>query len=132
MKFLTPLLSGLCLIFYLSTASAWEPSEPEGAVPLNAEQIKNAVIGRVAKGQDVDYVDKYFEDGRYKGSFHDEHFSGKWWVEEKDDYLCLRYLSRMRECFNIARDKNGRLYYYKWGSNRPDFRATLEYIKDSD
>lgn len=130
MKFLTPLSSGLCLIFHLSTATAWEPSEPEGVTPLNAEQIKAAFARYVFKGQDIDYVDQHFKDGRFKGEFHSERYSGKWWVEEKDNYLCQQVYGK-NHCYNIARGKDGNFCFYLWGSDRPDVCGTLEPIKDS-
>ncbi len=130
-KFLTPLLSGLCLIFHLSAAFAWEPSEPEGATPLNAEQIKAAFAGHVFNGQNIDYVEQHFKDGRFKGDYAGRLYSGKWWVEEKDGYLCLLFVGKT-ECYNIARGKDGNFYYYIWGSDRPDVWGTLEPIKDSD
>jgi hypothetical protein len=129
-KFLTCLLSGLCLIFHLSTAFAWEPSEPEGATPLIAEQIKAAFAGHVFNGTNLDYVDQHFKDGRLKGEFGGgNHYTGKWWVEEKDNYLCQQTRSQ-KHCYNVARDKDGNFCLYLWGSDRLDVCGTLEAIPD--
>lgn len=131
-KILTPLSSGLCLIFHLSTATAWEPSEPEGATPFNAEQIKAAFAGHVFRGQNIDYDDQYFKDGRLKGEFSGGHdYSGKWWVEKKDDYLCQQ-VKGTNFCYNIARGKDGNFCLYLWGADRLDVCGTLQPIKDSD
>ena len=130
MKFLTPLLSGLCLTIHLSTAFAWEPSEPEGITPLNAEQIKATFAGQVFNGENIDYVDQHFKDGRFKGEYSGGHdYSGKWWAEEKNDYLCQQVKGK-NHCYNIARGKDGKIYFYLWGADRPDVWGTLEPIKD--
>ena len=53
----------------MSSVWGWEPSEPEGATPLNAEQIKAAFAGHRFKGLDIDYDDNYFRNGQFKGSY---------------------------------------------------------------
>jgi hypothetical protein len=115
----------------ISSAWGWEPREPEGATPLNAEQIKATFAGQVFSGQNIDYIDQYFKDGRFKGTFHAEHYTGKWWVKEKDDYLSEQVFGK-NHCYNIARGKDGNFCVYLWGSDRPDVCGTLEPIKGSD
>ena len=115
----------------MSSVRGEEPSEPEGATPLNAEQIKATFAGYVFKGQNLDYVDQHFKDGLFKGEFHSERYTGKWWVDEKDDYLCQLVFGK-KHCYNIARAKDGKIYFYLWGAYRPDVWGTLEPINGSD
>jgi len=122
---------GLIAFGVISSVWGWEPREPAGATPLNAEQIKAAFAGKIANGRDIAFVDHHFKDGRFKGVTDDGRpYGGKWWVEEKDNYICFKYSSTLRECWNIARGEDGNYYYYKWGSDLPDAFATLEPMSD--
>lgn len=42
----------------------------------------------------------------------------------------MKYLYYTRNCFNVARGEDGMLYYYSWGSSRPDYDSMLEAIPD--
>jgi hypothetical protein len=133
MKLLTCLLTGLCLGFILSTAFAWEPREPEGAVPLSGSQINQAFSGQVAKGQDIHFVDKHNADGTLTGadSKGKEYSAGdKWWIE--DDYICYTgpFFDEKTFCYNIAKGSDGLYYYYEGGGDRPDAYANIESLSN--
>ena len=110
---------------------AWEPREPDGVTPLSAEQISAAVRGKIGRGKMVAFEDRYFEDGQYRGiTSNGMPYSGKWWVENGDNYLCFTYLGKPPHCYSVARAEDGMLYYYFWGADRPDFDVVLEPLPD--
>ena len=122
---------GLVAFGIISSAWGWEPREPEGVRPLNAERIRSVLSGKIGRGKLVAFEERYYEDGVLQGvTSNGRPFSGKWWMEEKDDYLCMKYVFRNLECSNIARGEDGMLYYYVWGSDRPDYDVKLEDIPD--
>ena len=122
---------GLVAFGMISSAWGWEPREPAGVTPLNAEQIKNTVAGQIGRGYMVAFEDRYFEDGVYRGiTSNGMPYSGKWWVEKDDNYLCFTYLGKPAHCYNVARGEDGMYYYYFWGADRPDFDVKFEALPD--
>ena len=122
---------GLVAFGMISSAWGWEPREPAGVTPLNAEQITSAVSGRIGRGTWSAFEEKYHEDGVLQGvSSNGRPYSGKWRVEEKDNFLCLTVFGRTPDCYNVARGEDDLLYYYAWGADRPDYGVKFGAIPD--